>query len=89
MSTDTATVSEPLQARSLEGDVVVVTHGGVINSYIGHVLGIEEDMFFLPENASINTVILDGYSRRIRFLNDTRHVTDPRVFVPPSGAMED
>ena len=80
---------EAIIGRHPEGDVVVVTHGGVINSYIGHVLGIEEDMFFLPENASINTVILDGYSRRIRFLNDTRHVTDPRVFVPPSGAMED
>jgi probable phosphoglycerate mutase len=70
------------------GDLVVVTHGGVINSYIGHVLGIEEDMFFLPENASINTVIAEGDVRRVRFLNDTRHVTDPRVFVPPSGAVD-
>ena len=72
-----------------EGDLLVVTHGGVINSYVGHVLGIDEDMFFLPENASINTVTVEGSSRRVRFLNDTRHVTDPQVFVPPSGAMEE
>ena len=71
------------------GDLVLVTHGGVINSYFGQVLGIEEDMFFLPENASINTVVAEGDSRRVRFLNDTRHVSDPRVFVPPSGAMEE
>ena len=80
---------EAIIGRHPQGDLIVVTHGGVINSYIGHVLGIEEDMFFLPENASINTVLLEGSSRRIRFLNDTRHVTDPRVFVPASGAMEE
>jgi broad specificity phosphatase PhoE len=79
---------EAMIQRHRDGDLVLVTHGGVINSYIGHVLGIEEDMFFLPENASINTVIAESDSRRVRFLNDTRHVTDPRVFVPPSGAME-
>jgi len=80
---------ERILGRHPEGDVLVVTHGGVINSYVGHVLGIEEDMFFLPENASINTVTVEGTSRRVRFLNDTRHVTDPRAFVPPSGAMEE
>ena len=71
------------------GDLVLVTHGGVINSYFGQVLGIEEDMFFLPENASINTVMAEGEARRVRFLNDTRHVTDPRVFVPPPPAMDE
>jgi 2,3-bisphosphoglycerate-dependent phosphoglycerate mutase len=80
---------EGIIERHPEGDILLVTHGGVINSYIGHVLGIDEDMFFLPENASINTVIVEGATRRVRFLNDTRHVTDPRVFVPPSGAMEE
>ena len=74
--------------RNPEGDLLVVTHGGVINAYLAHVLGIEEDMFFLPENSSINTVIVDGDDRRVRFLNDTRHVTDPKVFVPPAGAGE-
>jgi len=68
-----------------DGDVLVVTHGGVINAYLGDVLGIDEDMFFLPENASINTVVADGDRRRVRFLNDTRHVTDPQVFIPPAA----
>jgi 2,3-bisphosphoglycerate-dependent phosphoglycerate mutase len=77
----------PAVERILEdhpgGDVVVVTHGGVLNAYLGHVLGIDQDMFFLPENTSINTVTVQGSRRTMRFLNDTRHVTEPRLFVPP------
>jgi broad specificity phosphatase PhoE len=75
---------ERILQRTGGGPIVVVTHGGVINAYLGHLLGIDEDMFFLPENASINSVIVDGSRRRMRFLNDTRHVTEPRLFVPPS-----
>lgn len=74
--------------RHPDGDLLVVTHGGVINAYLANVLGIEEDMFFLPENTSINTVVVEEDRRRVRFLNDTRHVTDPRVFVPPAGSEE-
>jgi broad specificity phosphatase PhoE len=32
-----------------DGTVLVVTHGGVINAYLGHAMGIPHDMFFLPE----------------------------------------
>jgi broad specificity phosphatase PhoE len=77
---------EAILKRSPRGSVVVVTHGGVINAYLGHLLGVEEDMFFLPENASINIVLADEGRRRMRFLNDTRHVTEPRLFVPPPDA---
>jgi probable phosphoglycerate mutase len=71
--------------QSDSGPVVVVTHGGVINAYLGQVMGIDQDMFFLPENASISTVITDGAEARIKFLNDVRHLTDPAVFTPPTG----
>jgi 2,3-bisphosphoglycerate-dependent phosphoglycerate mutase len=65
-----------------DGTVVIVTHGGVINAYLGHVMGIAQDMFFLPDNASINTVRADGGRREMRFLNDVRHLTDPQAFAP-------
>jgi probable phosphoglycerate mutase len=68
-----------------EGVVVVVTHGGVLNAYLGHIMGVPHDMFFLPDNASINTVRVDGLRREMRFLNDVRHLTDPAVFTPPAG----
>jgi probable phosphoglycerate mutase len=69
-----------------QGNVVAVTHGGVINAYLGRIMGIEQDMFFLPDNTSINTVIADGPGRWMRFLNDVRHLTDPAAFAPPAGS---
>ncbi|HEY7401850.1 MAG TPA: histidine phosphatase family protein [Actinomycetota bacterium] len=66
--------------RHPEGDVVVVCHGGVINAYCGEVLGVRQEMFFLPENTSVNSVEIDGEERRIRFLNDIAHLTDPKLF---------
>ena len=71
-----------------DGIVVVMAHGGVINAYLGHIMGIERDMFFLPENASINSVLVEGDLREMRFLNDVRHLTDPAIFGPPAGVGE-
>jgi 2,3-bisphosphoglycerate-dependent phosphoglycerate mutase len=72
-------------ARADRGTVLAVVHGGVINAYLGHVMGIGHDMFFLPDNASINTVAVDGDRREMRFINDVRHLTDPAIFAPPAG----
>ncbi len=64
-----------------EGDVMVVAHGGVINAYFSHILGIrDQDMFFLPENTSLNTVVIRGEERRAWFLSDASHLTDPGWF---------
>jgi broad specificity phosphatase PhoE len=63
------------------GDVWVVCHGGVINAYLSHVLSIEEqDMFFLPPNASLNTVKVTGDRRALWFLADDAHFTEPALF---------
>ncbi|HEY7477209.1 MAG TPA: histidine phosphatase family protein [Actinomycetota bacterium] len=63
------------------GDLWVVCHGGVINAYVGHVLGVEEqEMFFLPPNTSINTVKLLGDRRALWFLADDTHLTAPELF---------
>ena len=71
---------ESILAGATEGDVVVVAHGGVINAYCGEVLGVPSGMFFLPENTSINSVVVDGDRRTVRFLNDIAHLTDPQLF---------
>jgi probable phosphoglycerate mutase len=64
-----------------DGDAWIVCHGGVINAYIGHLLGIDEqEMFFLPANTSINTVKVDDDARRVWFLGDDTHVTSPELF---------
>jgi probable phosphoglycerate mutase len=64
-----------------DGDVWIVCHGGVINAYLGHVMGvIEQEMFFLPPNTSINTVKVEGDVRRLWFLADDTHYTEPNLF---------
>jgi broad specificity phosphatase PhoE len=79
-------IEAALADGSDRGDLLVVTHGGVINAYLGHVMGVAHDMFYLPDNASINTVVVDGERREMRFLNDVRHLTDPGVFAAPPPA---
>lgn len=75
-----AAVEDVLGAHP-DGDVWVVCHGGVINAYVGAVLGVEEqEMFFLPANTSINTVKVDGDRRTMWFLGDDTHFTSPELF---------
>jgi broad specificity phosphatase PhoE len=75
-----ATAVEDSLADHPDGNVVVVAHGGVINAYVGGVLGLDQEMFFLPENTSVNSVEVQGDARRVRFLNDDRHLAFPELF---------
>jgi probable phosphoglycerate mutase len=68
--------------RHPAGDVFIVAHGGVINAYIGPLLGAPHEMFFLPDNTSLNSLEIEGAGRRVRFLNDALHLTDPHLFEP-------
>lgn len=54
--------------------IVLVSHGGVINAVIGSILGIEEDMFFLPNHCSISTVWVKGDVRRVHSVNERQHL---------------
>lgn len=55
--------------------VAVVCHGGVVNAYAGHVLGIDDPLFFLPAYTSISRVLASASGpRSIRSLNETAHV---------------
>ena len=80
---------EDIIATHPAGDVIVVAHGGVINAYFAHILKIrDQDMFFLPENTSLNTVVIRGDERLAWFLSDAIHLTDPGWFArgsPPTA----
>ncbi len=61
--------------------VVVVTHGGVINAYLGMILDRPRDLFFLPEHASISVVRRWRDLSAVQGLNDFAHLLptfDPR-----------
>jgi broad specificity phosphatase PhoE len=54
--------------------VVVACHGGVINAYVGQVIGSKYDMFFRPAHTSINVVAAGDGIRALYRLNDVHHL---------------
>jgi broad specificity phosphatase PhoE len=54
--------------------VVIACHGGVINAYIAHHLGIAYDMFFRPTHTAVNVMLAKDATRSLRSLNDVRHL---------------
>jgi broad specificity phosphatase PhoE len=55
--------------------IIIVCHGGVINSYTGHIIKSPFDMFFRPAHASVSIVVAGEGRRVLRLLNDTHHLT--------------
>jgi broad specificity phosphatase PhoE len=55
--------------------IAVACHGGVINTYVGHQLGLHEDMFFRPGHASVSRILAgDGGRRVVLSLNEVHHL---------------
>jgi broad specificity phosphatase PhoE len=73
-------VVEGLLQKHPGENLLLFAHGGVINAYVGELLGLGQEMFFLPENTSLNSVDVDDDVRTVRFLNDVLHLTDPHFF---------
>jgi probable phosphoglycerate mutase len=60
------------------GTVGVVCHGGVINAYLAHVLGIDRLLFFEPVYTSISRVAAARTGQRsLVSLNETAHLRHP------------
>jgi probable phosphoglycerate mutase len=75
------TVVEGILALHQGRQLAIVCHGGVINAYLGHLLGLRQDMFFRPAHASVSRV-LTGHGRRvIHTLNEMHHLqaADPEL----------
>jgi len=54
--------------------IAVACHGGVINAYVGHIIGSRYDMFFRPAHTSINIVAGAQGRRALYRLNDVHHL---------------
>jgi len=73
---------EPILARHPGQVVVVACHGGVINAYVAHVLGLDrEDMFFRPAHGSLHRVAYLGERRVVGSLNEVHHLTPAEELV--------
>jgi probable phosphoglycerate mutase len=67
--------AEDVIGRHPSRRVVAVCHGGVINAYLGGVLGLSRVLWFHPEYASISRVAAStGGIRSIVSLNETGHL---------------
>jgi broad specificity phosphatase PhoE len=54
--------------------ICIVCHGGVINAYIGHIIGTAQEMFFRPGHTSVSIVLAGGGRRVLQLLNDVHHL---------------
>ena len=62
------------------GTAVAVCHGGVINAYLAHVLGLAEVIFFEPEYTSVSRVRASSRGHRsIGSMNETGHLVGRRI----------
>ncbi len=66
---------EEIIARHPRQRVVVTCHGGVINSYLAHVLGISSRAFFQPDYTSIHRIMASTSGpRSVRSMNEIAHL---------------
>ena len=75
------TTIEGILALHPAKNVAIACHGGVINAYIGHQLGLREDMFFRPGHASVSRLAVNQSRRIVQSLNETHHLAaaDPAL----------
>ena len=57
--------------------IAIVCHGGVINSYAGHIVGSKYDFFYRPAHTSVQIVDVGRGRKSLRKLNDTQHLETP------------
>jgi len=61
------------------GTVAIVCHGGVINAYASHVLGLDFPLFFQPTYTSINRFLASSAGHRsVASLNEAGHLVGTR-----------
>ena len=70
----TVNAIESIIAQNEGKRVVIACHGGVINAYIGHIIGVDYDMFFRPAHRSISIVFSGHGARALQSLNDVHHL---------------
>ena len=72
------TVVETLEgiiARHPGERIAAICHGGVINAWAAHVVGVAEPLFFQPDYTSVNRFLAAGSGERsLVSLNETSHL---------------
>ncbi|MDO8365119.1 MAG: histidine phosphatase family protein [Actinomycetota bacterium] len=70
-------VIDALAARHPGQSIAVVAHGGSINAYLAHLLGIHRSMVLTVENTSVTKMRVGPHGPTIVTANDCHHLYDP------------
>ena len=73
----TVNAVEAIIAENEGKRVVIACHGGVINAYMGHIVGTAQDMFFRPAHTSVSIAFSGHGVRALQSLNDVTHLATP------------
>jgi broad specificity phosphatase PhoE len=75
---------DSLRRSHIEGDVLVVTHGGVIKVYLCHILGLDLNRLFRikADNTAVTEILFNGDTAHLALLNDTCHLNGQGIAVP-------
>lgn len=57
--------------------IAVVAHGGSINAFVAHLLGVHRSLVFTVENTSITSVRIGVHGSTLVTVNDCHHLYDP------------
>ena len=82
---------EKIRTAYPEGDLLVVTHGGVIKAYLCHILDIDLNRFFRikVDNTALTEIVFIGKTAHLALLNDTCHLDGQNIAVPIQHATPD
>ena len=75
--TRVAGVVNSLAAQHRGECIAVVAHGGSINAYVAHLLGVHRSLWFTVENTSITLVRIGEHGSTLVTINDCHHLYDP------------
>jgi 2,3-bisphosphoglycerate-dependent phosphoglycerate mutase len=77
---------DAIVAENRSRTAVVVCHGGVMNAYVGHVLGLDDYMIFEPAYTGLTRIRASSRGHRmIVTLNESPHLRDVRPAEGPAG----
>lgn len=74
-----ARIINDLAQQHLGETIAVVVHGGVIGTYLAHVLSMPYSLWMTCENTSISKVRVNSGGAHVVTVNDTHHLFDPVI----------
>jgi broad specificity phosphatase PhoE len=82
---------ERLRRAHIDGNCLIVTHGGVIKVYLCHILGLDLNRLFRikADNTAVTEILFTGDTAHLALLNDSCHLNSHGTIVPTGDAFSD